>query len=401
MNSGSLTLFHLTEKDSGYFTVPFSTIIYIGRLTLKVLECADDVQMLYHHKYRLNLPSHAEIVEFYKIEPAADQAVTLWNRSDPQSSSRGQVNEYGWEMSDLTQADNGYYNIRKKDHTLLMRKKITVQEHTKTFHPPEETHFKMHFPVVFMPWDVSFEPIVDDYDEPKYLMHGGRAHQNRDLRSASSLEERLFFEYDRLEIVPVKLGDSGVYKFRDAEGNMAFRANVQVEEVPTPAYVYVVIVGVVVAAVAICCCCCRKCCCKKKSAKTPAAAQEGAPAPATYYHGTDPATGPSYSAPPPAVTYSYQPANPVLPREPSPAPPSFGAPAYNRVDVHPDPTPTQLEAAPAPNPTWTPSAAPALPPADVDDGPKFELKGLRFFSAPPLSDDSTFVSVYTSNKLNF
>ncbi|XP_077588875.1 uncharacterized protein LOC144207334 isoform X2 [Stigmatopora nigra] len=409
---GSLSLIQLTEKDSGYYTVPFSTIIYIERLTLKVKECGGVEETHYHHTFRLKIPSDSEMVEFYKSEPAAEQAVTLWNRSDPQSSSRGRMKESEWQMSDLTQADNGYYNVRKKDGTLLARTKITVQAHTKSFNPPEGSVFQMTFPVHFTPWDVNFEPHWENHQPAKYLMHGGRAHPNGDIRSTSSLEERIFFEYDRLEFDPVKLGDSGVYTFRDADGNMAFWADVQVEEVPTPAYAYVVIVGVVLAAVAICCCCCRKCCCKKKSAKSPAAAAQeatGPAAPATYYHGTNPATGPSYSAPPPAVpaatysyqpaaTYSYQPAaNPVFPGEP----PSFGAPAYNRVDVHPDPTPTQLEVAPAPTLTPALTLTRAAPPADDDDGPKFELKGLRFSSAPPLSTDSTFVSVYNSDKLNF
>lgn len=36
-----------------------------------------------------------------------------------------------------------------------------------------------------------------------------------------------------------------------------------------------------------------------------------------------------------------------------------------------------------------------------DPEPKFELKGLTFPFAPPLSSDSTFSDVYTSDKLNF
>lgn len=32
-----------------------------------------------------------------------------------------------WEITTLTQADSGYYNLRKKDNTLLSRKLLTVE----------------------------------------------------------------------------------------------------------------------------------------------------------------------------------------------------------------------------------------------------------------------------------
>lgn len=37
----------------------------------------------------------------------------------------------------------------------------------------------------------------------------------------------------------------------------------------------------------------------------------------------------------------------------------------------------------------------------TDTEPRFELKGMTFPSAPPLSSDSSHCDVYTSDKLNF
>ncbi|XP_057706553.1 uncharacterized protein LOC130924167 isoform X2 [Corythoichthys intestinalis] len=407
LSHGTPILYHVTEKDNGYFSVPFGNM-FLDRTSLKVLECADAAQRYYHATYRIILPSHAEILEFYQIDQP--ELVILWNRSNSQTggTSRGRMRNNAWEISELTQADSGYYNVRQKDYTLLSRKKLTVTEHTKNYVPKEETHFVMRYPLSFTPWDVTFEPSRDDdyYNKPRVLMKSGHQYKNNEISSGSFFEERVFFDDEGMQIDPIKLHDSGVYKFRDTDGNLVFWANVEVEEVQTPAYVYVVLLAALAVAVGICCCCVRKCCCKKKTSKSPASTQEAAAAPAVYYHGTNQSTGPAYPPAPPTATYSYQPANSIFPRQPSPAPArtpapaSSGPPAYNRVDIHPDPNPTQLESSqPGHEVAPAPSVALAFPPSD--DDPKFELKGFRFSSDPPLSSDSTFASVYTSDKLNF
>lgn len=88
------------------------------------LECAEAVQRHYHTEYRVSIPSNAEILEFSTFDNS--DLVILWNRTQTSGASRGQVKQNYWEMSDITQADNGYYNLRQKDYTLLTRKKLTV-----------------------------------------------------------------------------------------------------------------------------------------------------------------------------------------------------------------------------------------------------------------------------------
>ncbi|XP_057706465.1 uncharacterized protein LOC130924130 isoform X2 [Corythoichthys intestinalis] len=390
LNRGTPTLYHVTEKDNGHFSVPFGSMI-MDPTSLKVLECADGAHRYYHATYRINIPSHAEILEFSKIDQP--ELVILWNRSNSQTdgASRSRMKHNSWEISKVTQADSGYYNVRQKNYTLLSRKKLTVTEHTKNYVPKEESHFMMRYPVSFTPWDVTFEPSrSDDYNKKVItVMKSGSEYKNNEISSGSSFEQRVFFASKGMDIDPIQVEDSGVYKFRDANGNLVFWANVEVEEVQMPAYVYVVLLAAIVVAVGICCCCIRKCCCKKKTSKTPASTQEAAAAPAVYYHGTNQSTGTGYSAAPPAATYSYQPANSIFPRQPSPAPARTPAPASSGP---PSSKPGQ-EIAPAP------SVALTFPPSD--DDPKFELKGFRFSSDPPLSSDSTFASVYTSDKLNF
>ncbi|XP_057706968.1 uncharacterized protein LOC130924422 isoform X2 [Corythoichthys intestinalis] len=385
LRNGTPILYDVTEKDNGYLSVPFGSQ-FLYHNSLKVLECADKAQRYYHATYRINIPSHAEILEFSKIDQP--ELVILWNRSNSQTggTSRGRMINNAWEISELTQADSGYYNIRHKDNILLSRKKLTVTEHTKKYIPKEETHFVMRYPLSFTPWDVTFEPSGGDnyHKQSITIMKSGRQYENE-----ISSEQMVFFDGEGMEIDPIKLQNSGDYKFRDTDGNLVFWANVEVEEVQTPAYIYVVLLAAIAVAVGICCCCVRKCCCKKKTSKTPAPTQEAAAAPAVHYHGTNQSTGPAYSPAPPAATYSYQPANSIFQRQPSPAPARAPAPASS------GPPSSQ----PGHDVATAPSVALAFPPSDPD--PKFELKGFRFSSDPPLSSDSTFASVYTSDKLNF
>ncbi|XP_077433828.1 uncharacterized protein LOC144058974 [Vanacampus margaritifer] len=398
VTSKSLSLPHVTEKDDGKFSIPLSSWFH-EHITLKVLECADEVQKYYHTKFRVDIPSQAETLEFYTASNTYPSI--LWNRTHTGGPSKGKVKHNSWEISDLTQADGGYYNFRKEDHTLLSRIKLRVTGYNNDYISKEDSHFHMQYPLSFNPWDITFKPSMGD---PITVMRSGRLSNLNDYREDSHFEHRLFLEPDRLEINPVKVKDSGIYEFRDNDGFLVFMASVDVEEVETPAYVYVILFVAIVAAVGICCCCIRRCCCKKSASKTSTSqtTQAAAPAPAVYYHGTNQPTGPSYSAAPPPGTYSYQPVNPVVPRQPSPAPASVGPPAYNRVDIHPDPNPTQLE----PPVVSTghgvaPASTQALDPLPSDPDPKFELKGLRFPSVLPLTSDSTFDSVYTSDKLNF
>lgn len=78
--------------------------------------------------YSLNVPRQAEYLEFTPLH-SVDQTKVLWNRTNPQTYKGGRV-KVKWniaEITTLTKADSGHYNLRKKDNTLLSRKLLTVE----------------------------------------------------------------------------------------------------------------------------------------------------------------------------------------------------------------------------------------------------------------------------------
>lgn len=91
-------------------------------------DCARKVTRTYRHAYTIDLPTTAEFLE-YTLDYDSVETKVLWNRSDPQSfkGDRGKMTSRGWDFITLTQEDNGYYCLRKKDKTLLDRIRLTVE----------------------------------------------------------------------------------------------------------------------------------------------------------------------------------------------------------------------------------------------------------------------------------
>lgn len=86
----------------------------------------------------------------------------------------------------------------------------------------------MRFPVSFKPWDITFKPRMGESD-PIRVMRSGRL-TNDDYFGDSRFEDRLVLESHNLEILSVKVEDSGTYELRDNNGFLVFVANVAVEE---------------------------------------------------------------------------------------------------------------------------------------------------------------------------
>ncbi|XP_061901958.1 wu:fc21g02 isoform X2 [Entelurus aequoreus] len=381
----SMSLQELTEQDEGIFSVQYDYSPF-NIVSLKILDCADKVEKYYHGMYRIEILSSVHILEFTPIGKP-DQTTILWNRTDPKGRQavRGQFKNNYWEISDLTQDDSGYYNLRRKSYGLLSRKKLAVTEQSRSHEPKEGATCFIQYPSSFVPWDVTFTP--------------SREGDDKDLMVAGNWEFKYRLHPDSygLEIFPVESKDSGLYEFRDKDGHLGLSASLDVEEAHAPTYVYIILSVVFIAGVAICCCCIRRSCCKKKASKTntPQLISNTPTTPAVYYHGPTQPTGTSY----PAAAYSYQ---------PSPAPAAVPAPAalpayqpykpvFNTVVVHP--SPGQLETVvsgghdSAPGPTFGSGFL------SSDPGPRFELKGMNFSSA--LSSDADIANVYTSKKLSF
>lgn len=90
-----------------------------------LVECAEDIDRSYWQSFSIDVPREAQYLEFISLHGQTD---VLWNRTGSQvkkdkvGMKRNVINIFH-----LTQADNGYYNLRKNDHTLLRRKKLEVE----------------------------------------------------------------------------------------------------------------------------------------------------------------------------------------------------------------------------------------------------------------------------------
>ncbi|XP_023184514.1 uncharacterized protein LOC111607014 isoform X1 [Xiphophorus maculatus] len=439
----SLTL--LTKKDEGVYALTNGSTI-IDELQLKIKDCAEEIIKDYMDEWSYRLPVLIHYVE-YTSPHNEDETLVLWNSTNPQSEQRkGVVKNYFWTISGVTQADNGYYNFRKKEGTLRSRILLTVKEKTRYYDSKGNEDLLIMTPWTRRPWTVTFKDV-----ETKHVTIIENGNLVWDVNRFSG---RISIQSNGIKIKSVKAMDSGTYEFRDPQGNLAFSAHVSVDDRVSHPQVTYVVVAVVAVVLGLCCCfCCkRKCCCKKnKSADTATSAvtyhdksDSAASSPAVYYHGTSQPTGPSYPiqtssiytphpANPPAYTgtvavsieqppsqpntavYPPQPAS-VYPPQPASVYPPQPASVYppQPASVYP-PQPASANP-PQPEPSLYPPLSEFGPPASQgsaatptfssdmfspDAEPRFQLKGLAFPSAPPLSSDVPICDVYNSDKLSF
>ncbi|XP_059202102.1 uncharacterized protein LOC131981703 [Centropristis striata] len=398
----TVVLRDLTKRDDGTFSVTylhntsFSDFWTYDVIRLRIFDCSYKITVIYGDTYSSDVPIQAEFLEFTRLH-SEDQPKVLWNRTDPQTNrgSRVQVARSGrsWKINDLTQADNGYYSFRAKDNSSLKGTLLEVKEHVSQYNAKVNDQIFIENLFRGSLWTVTFsrEGEVEDFFEP--LIERGRLNRYRD-----TFLSRLQLENGGIKINPVESGDSGTFKFKDQQGNLAqivevvveedVNKDVEDEEIPTAG-----IYGIIAANIFVmltCCCCVRKCCCKKSSSKR----DESTP-PVFNHDSTQPAV-PSYSAAP-APHHSYQPTNSFVPTEPTTT--SLEPSVHNPVNIHVNPP--QPEVVPLRGQTTDPAPTLGSDCLSSDPGPQFELKGLTFLTGPPLSSESTFTDVYTSDKLHF
>ncbi|XP_054890666.1 uncharacterized protein LOC129362886 [Poeciliopsis prolifica] len=479
----STTLTDLTKKDEGFYAVTHDNTI-IDVVQLKIKDCAEEIIKNYMDEWSYQLTLTTHYVE-YTSPDNEDKRLILWNLTNPLSKpKKGDIKNNYWEISGVTQADNGYYNFRKKEGTLHSRVLLTVKENTHAYDSKVDENLLIRNPWKGGPWTVTFKE-DEEHKEAKEAQQVTIIKNGNLVWDANRFSERIIIQSVGFKISPVEASDSGTYEFRDPQGNLALSAHVDVEHVSHHKVTYIV-VAVVAVVLGLCCCfCCkRKCCCKKnKSAAAEGSAvtyhdksDSATPPPTVYYHGTSQPTGPSYPiqtpssytphpAHPPAYTgtvavsieqppsqpntavyppqpasiYPPQPAS-VYPPQPASVYPPQPASVYppQPASVYP-PQPASVYP-PQPASVYPPQPASVYPPqpasvnppqpepslysplsefgppasqgpagaptfsSDVispDAEPRFQLKGLAFPSAPPLSSDAPTCNVYTSDKLNF
>lgn len=91
------------------------------------VDCAQEVTKYYGDEYIFDVSREADILEFASIHSKRNLKV-VWSRSSVQTQERQvKISWFTAKIRDLTQVDSGYYNLRKKDNTLLWRRLLTVK----------------------------------------------------------------------------------------------------------------------------------------------------------------------------------------------------------------------------------------------------------------------------------
>ncbi|XP_047441813.1 uncharacterized protein LOC125008569 [Mugil cephalus] len=268
--------FHLNdvmERDDGYFSTSFNGENMIAKL--KYLDCAESISRKYGHEWSKRIPSYASFLEYTNLN-SSDHPKILWNRTDPEVivGQKGRVIINAFEILHLTQEDNGYYNFRKRDNTLLYRGRLVVEGETIHYDPEWDSRLMIDYPRTDRKWTVTFTPKGEM--KPQTVMKAG------DLVSSERwFSYRIQAIYHGIEINPVDSTDSGTFEFRDPQGNLALTAIVEVYQELSDAMQYLVLFAMMILGWILCCCwySCKRSCKKDKSAP------QAAEAPAVHGHG--------------------------------------------------------------------------------------------------------------------
>lgn len=387
VSNNRLHLRDLTDEDDGYFSIPLFKNSKFTVATLKIIDCAVVVEQNYASTYKHPIPTRADFLEYTPSNNLKEKKI-LWNRTNPElaGDSRRYVLNNVWHITLLTQKDNGYYGFRENKKGIVKRLHLKVKEWTKTMLAKEKNKLIVEYPWPAYPWTVTFIP-QQHWDSVTTISDG------QIVRDAW-FYGRIQHTSEGIEITPVSLKDAGTYSFKDPEGNLAMNVQVEVEPSGNERNTfYFVIAAVLIPGLIFCCCCCfweEKCSKKNKSA------QQTATSPAAYHHVENVPAGPGSSAAPSSTSY-YQPAVSYVPKAPTEI--SCDPPAYDSLSTDANFLQPQVY------PQEGQSAAPVPPISSniisSNTEPTFELKGVTFPSAPPLSSDLTSSDVYTSDKLNF
>ncbi|XP_017282605.1 uncharacterized protein LOC108242329 isoform X1 [Kryptolebias marmoratus] len=390
--SASFCLTGLTKRDNGVFSVSKDGVLFQESLRLEVLDCTETISVTFMKQLEHEVPTAAKFMDYISLP--LDEPIILWNRTDPRSNDerRGKVINNVWRISDLTQADNGYYNFWRKNNFIESRIFLEVKEDTQSQDLYEGDSLVIKYPPLGGPWTVIFKTM---YSQPEELVKEGQV-----IWDFHRFSWRIKTERSHFEIESLKEKDSGTFELRDSQGHLALSVELNVsperdEAIQSINRVIFVCAGAVI--VGIFCCVC--CCCLKKSCKNDSSVPQLR---TVHYHDDDPKMQPSPAFP---AVYShqpgYQPANIY-----SPQPGINVNPPQPGINVNP-PQPgsnisfPQIEVAPQsyPGPMAAPTFSSDFLSSDAE--PRFELKGFSVPSANPLSSDTPSCDVYTSEKLEF
>ncbi|CAB1432771.1 unnamed protein product [Pleuronectes platessa] len=293
------------------------------------------------------------------------ESVIFWKPDDPSVPVDSRRSVFGGylEIKNLTQKDNGIYEMIGKNERVLKTWSLQVIAQYKDLDLKAGEELSFTYPLDNC--NIHFFPKKWEYYER-------RTYDIQLVRNGTTLDTNFFcndFEFVKPCGLKMEIQEPcyGYFEVRNQFGGVALNVTVDLMDEPFDLGYIGICVGASLASL-ICCCCVKRCCCKSSKKKdTDSAAAEVAVAYNEYDH--EPvALGPAQPTPRPATYYTAPPSQ-------APTGPLVSAPA---------------EPADAPGPSLL-----------SDSALQFELKGMNFPCAPPLSADPTYISVYTSNKLDF
>ncbi|XP_071313941.1 uncharacterized protein [Trachinotus anak] len=336
----------------------------------------------YGNTHRMRLHKRAHSITF--IPKSSSNEMILWKRDDPPASedSRRKIMGAHFVINKLTQRDSGRYIVSDIDKKMLFTTTIAVIANTLSFtlSPGQQFNFTFHS-LEPNSCNIYFFPENDhDLGTTKIeLVRHGRLQLHFDEFDCAEFE---LLKPCGILIKDVQMSCSGHFEVKDQDDNKALVVSLHMESVHKDPYHLVVAVGGVFAAL-FCYCCAKSCCCGKSSSKeesseTTAVAAE----PAVRYHEHD------HRPVSPRRAHLSQPSGTHYPARPSTSPLIHHAPTANVPPAYSE------VSAPAEQ-----ADAPTVPLCS-DPEPRFELKGMTFASASPLSSNSVYCDVYTSDKIN-
>ncbi|XP_026212907.1 uncharacterized protein LOC113160070 [Anabas testudineus] len=334
----------------------------------------------YGTSHRMYLDPNVHSIEFKPVYKS--EVTVLWKRDEPPASfdSRKHVIGSYYVINNLTQRDSGRYILKDKNQRTLSTKTIDVKEITRlyTLYPDEELSFT--FDLQLNSCNIYFFP-KNDHEQSYFISR---------LVRRGRLQEGLYrFDCTGFDLQKpcgifnkaVQMSCEGRFEIRDQNDDMALEVELVIKTHKDPLYTAIGVTGFIVALIG---CCCVKCCCCGKSSSEKNDSETAAQ-PAVNFHEYNRPAGPGQdqSSPPTMTPYPVVP--PYIPTDPLVHNHSTGnmPSSYSEVSA----------------PAEKPDAATAPLCSDIE--PRFELKGVTFPSFFPLSSDSGYCDVYTSDKLNF
>ncbi|XP_008325295.1 uncharacterized protein LOC103390977 isoform X2 [Cynoglossus semilaevis] len=323
-----------------------------------------------------------------------------------------------YDMNNVTHEDAGTYIALDNVGNKLNRHTLQVQALTLSYDVALNGKFNYSFNLDPNNCNIYFIQIKDGEEWSEInVVYKGRLQSSRSRGWICG--ELTLIDPCHISIQDFELSCNGRYKVKDLKNNLVY--SVELIAISPSINVTVLVVSIVSAIAALmCCCCCIKCSNKSSKKEIDGIVAANDPAAQHNEYEREPAVlllGEGNRPPETPPVYPYSSTSPQIHNPTLNVPPSYSqvvAPSrpshdptvsYSANPCAPPSDPTvsysfHSSLPPPPEPTVPDSCGPTAP-LSSDPMPQFEWKGLNLSSAAPLSSDSNYSSVYTSDKLNF